>query len=71
MSCELTSKLAVQCQEKFHMMSESLAKPLFETMKHQHAKVRVEAIQALGKRRSSSDQHIVTIVSKQCGAVWQ
>lgn len=49
LSCELTSKLATQCQEKFHMMSEILVKPLIETMKHQHAKVRVEAINALGK----------------------
>ena len=48
-SCELTSKLAKQCQDKFHMMSETLVKPLFETMKHQHAKVRLEAVQALGK----------------------
>jgi dynein assembly factor 5 len=47
-SCELASKLSKECQEKFHMMSESLVKPLFETMKHQHAKVRHEAIQALG-----------------------
>ena len=49
LSCELTSKLASKCHEKFHMMSESLIKPLVETMKHQHAKVRVEAIQALGQ----------------------
>lgn len=49
LSCELTSKLAAKCHEKFHMMSESLVKPLIETMKHQHAKVRVEAINALGK----------------------
>ena len=48
LSCELTSKLAAKCHEKFHMMSESLIKPLIETMKHQHAKVRVEAINALG-----------------------
>ena len=31
------------------MMSEHLIKPLIETMKHQHAKVRVEAVNALGK----------------------
>lgn len=49
LSCELTSKLAAKCHEKFHMMSESLVKPLIETMKHQHAKVRVEAINALGR----------------------
>jgi len=48
LSCELTSKLAQKCHEKFHMMSESLVKPLIETMKHQHAKVRLEAINALG-----------------------
>jgi dynein assembly factor 5 len=49
LSCELTSKLSAKCHEKFHMMSESLIKPIIETMKHQHAKVRVEAINALGK----------------------
>jgi dynein assembly factor 5 len=49
LSCELTSKLSAKCREKFHMMSESLIKPIIETMKHQHAKVRVEAINALGK----------------------
>jgi dynein assembly factor 5 len=49
LSCELTSKLAEKCHEKFHLMSENLVKPIIETMKHQHAKVRVEAINALGK----------------------
>lgn len=49
LSCELTSKLAGKCHERFHMMSESLIKPIIETMKHQHAKVRVEAVNALGK----------------------
>jgi dynein assembly factor 5, axonemal len=49
LSCELASKLAQHCQDKFHMMSESLIKPLIETMKHQHARVRVEAVRALGK----------------------
>ncbi|CAF0863407.1 unnamed protein product [Adineta ricciae] len=48
LSCELTSKLAEKCRERFHLMSESLVKPIVETMKHQHAKVRVEAINALG-----------------------
>ncbi|CAM2719353.1 unnamed protein product [Rotaria socialis] len=48
LSCELTSKLAAKCHEKFHLMSEHLVKPIIETMKHQHAKVRVEAINALG-----------------------
>ncbi|CAF1284107.1 unnamed protein product [Adineta steineri] len=48
LSCELTSKLAAKCHEKFHLMSESLIKPIIETMKHQHAKIRVEAINALG-----------------------
>lgn len=49
LSCELTSKLSAKCHEKFHLMSENLVKPIIETMKHQHAKVRVEAINALGK----------------------
>ncbi len=49
LSCELTSKLSAKCHEKFHLLSESLVKPIIETMKHQHAKVRVEAINALGK----------------------
>ena len=49
LSCDLTSKLAAKCPERFHLMSESLVKPIIETMKHQHAKVRVEAINALGK----------------------
>ncbi|CAF4571663.1 unnamed protein product [Rotaria sp. Silwood2] len=48
LSCELTSKLSFKCHEKFHLMSENLIKPIIETMKHQHAKVRVEAINALG-----------------------
>ena len=49
LSCELTFKFAAKCHEKFHLMSENLIKPILETMKHQHAKVRVEAINALGK----------------------
>jgi len=52
LSCELTSKLSAKCHEKFHLMSENLIKPIIETMKHQHAKIRVEAINALGKNIS-------------------
>ncbi|CAF1615263.1 unnamed protein product [Didymodactylos carnosus] len=48
LSCETASNLAKKCQDKFHLMSEILIKPLIETMKHQHAKVRCEAIKALG-----------------------
>lgn len=72
-SCELASKLAKGCPEKFHMMSESLVKPLFETMKHQHAKVRVEAIQALGKQRCSTETAGLTcaILFRRCHSLWK
>lgn len=48
LSCELTLILSKETREKFHFVSENLVKPIIETMKHQHAKVRIEAVRALG-----------------------
>ncbi|XP_072337666.1 dynein axonemal assembly factor 5 [Scyliorhinus torazame] len=48
MSCECAAKYAKCTPETFHMQSESLIKPLMQTISHQHSKVRVAVIQATG-----------------------
>lgn len=48
-SCECVSALAFAIPENFHMQSESLVKPLVQTLTHQQYRVRVSAILALGK----------------------
>ncbi|XP_067912661.1 dynein axonemal assembly factor 5-like [Heterodontus francisci] len=47
-SCECAAKYAKFTPETFHMQSESLIKPLMQTISHQHSKVRVAVIQATG-----------------------
>ncbi|XP_072415938.1 dynein axonemal assembly factor 5-like [Chiloscyllium punctatum] len=47
-SCECAAKYAKCTPETFHMQSESLIKPLMQTISHQHSKVRVAVIQATG-----------------------
>ncbi|XP_078415012.1 dynein axonemal assembly factor 5 isoform X2 [Cetorhinus maximus] len=47
-SCECAAKYAKCTYETFHMQSETLIKPLMQTISHQHSKVRVAVIQATG-----------------------
>ncbi|XP_069761893.1 dynein axonemal assembly factor 5-like [Narcine bancroftii] len=47
-SCECATKYAKWTPETFHMQSESLIKPLMQTISHQHSKVRVAVIQTTG-----------------------
>ncbi|XP_067859576.1 dynein axonemal assembly factor 5-like [Heptranchias perlo] len=47
-SCECAAKYAKWTPETFHMQSESLIKPLMQTISHQHSKVRVAVILATG-----------------------
>ena len=48
-SCLCSADLSKSIPEQFHMQSESLIKPLLQTISHQHSKVRVEAVKAIGK----------------------
>ncbi|NXI52986.1 DAAF5 factor, partial [Chloroceryle aenea] len=47
-SCRCTVACAQAMPEHFHMQSESLIKPLMQTISHQHYRVRVDVIQATG-----------------------
>ncbi|XP_023244621.1 dynein assembly factor 5, axonemal-like [Centruroides sculpturatus] len=47
-SCLCVMKLAVAVPSHFHMQSERLIKPLLQTLGHQHSKVRVVTIKAIG-----------------------
>ncbi|XP_055507606.1 dynein axonemal assembly factor 5 [Leucoraja erinacea] len=47
-SCECAAKYAKLTPETFHMQSESLIKPLMQTISHQHSKVRVAVVRATG-----------------------
>ncbi|XP_078521034.1 dynein axonemal assembly factor 5 [Lissotriton helveticus] len=47
-SCKCASSYAKSIPEHFHMQSESLIKPLMQTISHQHSKVRVAVIQTTG-----------------------
>nr|XP_006637054.1 PREDICTED: dynein assembly factor 5, axonemal [Lepisosteus oculatus] len=47
-SCKCTVSFARAVPEHFHMQSESLVKPLMQTISHQHSKVRVAVIEATG-----------------------
>lgn len=47
-SCECASSLALAIPEQFHMQSESLVKPLVQSLTHQQYRVRVSAVLALG-----------------------
>lgn len=48
-SCKCASQIAKCIPEYFHMQSESLIKPLLQSISHQHSRVRVEVIKAIGK----------------------
>ncbi|XP_075141174.1 dynein axonemal assembly factor 5 [Leptodactylus fuscus] len=47
-SCKCAANYARSVPEHFHMQSESLIKPLMQTISHQHSKVRIAVIQATG-----------------------
>ncbi|XP_069503334.1 dynein axonemal assembly factor 5 [Ambystoma mexicanum] len=47
-SCRCAASYAKSIPEHFHMQSESLIKPLMQTISHQHSKVRVAVIQTTG-----------------------
>ncbi|XP_071976569.1 dynein axonemal assembly factor 5 isoform X1 [Engystomops pustulosus] len=47
-SCKCAANYARSIPEHFHMQSESLIKPLMQTISHQHSKVRVAVIQTTG-----------------------
>ena len=47
-SCKCASAYAKATKSHFHMQSESLIKPLLTSISHQHARVRVEVIKAIG-----------------------
>ncbi|XP_065500879.1 dynein axonemal assembly factor 5 [Caloenas nicobarica] len=47
-SCRCAAACAQAMPEHFHMQSESLIKPLMQTISHQHYRVRVDVIQATG-----------------------
>ncbi|CAI9611926.1 unnamed protein product, partial [Staurois parvus] len=47
-SCRCAANYARTIPEHFHMQSESLIKPLMQTISHQHSKVRVAVIQTTG-----------------------
>ncbi|XP_068100704.1 dynein axonemal assembly factor 5 isoform X2 [Hyperolius riggenbachi] len=47
-SCKCAVNYAKSIPEQFHMQSESLIKPLMQTISHQHSKVRVAVIQTTG-----------------------
>ncbi|TNN68891.1 Dynein assembly factor 5, axonemal [Liparis tanakae] len=47
-SCKCATNFAKCVPEHFHMQAESLVKPLMQTISHQHARVRVSAIEATG-----------------------
>ena len=55
-SCQCASKLAKAVPQVFHQQSESLIKPLILTLSHQHSKVRVAAILAIGIYSALFDQ---------------
>ncbi|KAK2543578.1 Dnaaf5 [Columba livia] len=47
-SCRCATACAQAMPEHFHLQSESLIKPLMQTISHQHYRVRVDVIQATG-----------------------
>ena len=49
MACQCTSILAKTVPEHFHMQSESLIKPLLQSISHQHSKVRAIVVYTIGK----------------------
>jgi dynein assembly factor 5 len=49
-SCKCAAAVAKLVPEHFHMQSESLIKPLLQTLSHQHSRVRSCVIETIGKR---------------------
>lgn len=47
-SCRCASRVAKTIPEHFHQRSESLIKPLMTSISHQHSRVRIEVIFAIG-----------------------
>ena len=47
-SCACASLLAKSLPQQFHTQSESLITPLLMTVSHQHSKVRIAAVTAIG-----------------------
>ena len=47
-SCSLASCLSKTIPEKFHLQSESLINPLLHSLTHQHSKVRICVVEAIG-----------------------
>lgn len=54
-ACKCASILAKSVPEHFHLQSESLIKPLLHSISHQHSRVRVAVVNAIGKYRSNSN----------------
>lgn len=48
-SCETVSELAKAIPSHFHMQSQSLISPLIQTLKHQQYRIRVAAVNSVGK----------------------
>lgn len=48
-SCQCASTLAMSIPENFHQQSESLIKPLLHSISHQHSRVRVAVVEAIGE----------------------
>ena len=61
LSCKCAAQLARTIPETFHTQSESLIKPLLESISHQHSKVRVEVIFAIGKINPTSMLNIIML----------
>ena len=61
-SCHCASALAKAVPEFFHMQSETLIKPLLISISHQHSRVRVDVIKAIGRYIGDNMQlHTCTI----------
>ena len=56
-SCHCSSALAKAVPEFFHMQSETLIKPLLMSVSHQHSRVRVEVVKAIGRWISQTYTH--------------
>lgn len=54
-SCKCASILSQSIPEFFHQQSESLIKPLLHSISHQHSRVRVAVVNAIGNNRISID----------------
>ena len=66
-SCKCTCALARAVPQHFHMQSESLIKPLLQSISHQHSKVRVEVILTIGVYNGLYLE-IATVDAMECAA---